>query len=86
MGRGPGLGHHELQIEELDLGLAGDLRSGAGRDETDFGLDPGEDGEDVEPGLEPGIVGEERVDFRRAPQVGVDRGTAHALESSGLWR
>ena len=73
VGRGPGFGHQVFEVEALDTGGGGDLGGRLGRNDRQFGLGLGQGGEDVEPALEPTLVGEDGAEFVRPPEMRIDR-------------
>ena len=80
----PGLLRDQLEIEQLDPGLLADRLGGLGRHDPLSRLGPGQRGQHLEPGLQPGALLEDGPDCGRPPQVPVHRrvGDARAHECS----
>jgi hypothetical protein len=72
--RAAGLLGNEVEVEVVDCGHVRDLVGRLLGNDADLGLGPGQGGDDVQPGLEPGPLVEDVPQLVGAPQVGVEPG------------
>src|SRR5207237_1440064 len=78
VGGASGVGDGEVEVEPLDRCGGGDRLRGGGGDDPELRLRGGEGGEDVEPGLQPRLLVEDRAQLVGAPEVGVEPRVAQA--------